>query len=54
MSIDDEIKKPKVAAAVGAVAALVAATYIPAAVLLAAGAATAGGVYLFGKKLKEG
>lgn len=47
MKIKEEIKKPEVAAAAGAVSALVVATAVPAALLLTAGALTVGGVYLY-------
>lgn len=47
MEVMKELKKPEVAAAAGAVGALVVAMFVPAALLLAAGAATAGGVYLY-------
>ena len=47
MNIKEELKKPEVAATVGAVSALVVATAVPAALLLTAGALTVGGVYLY-------
>lgn len=47
MNIKEEIKKPEVAAAAGAISALVVATAVPAALLLTAGALTVGGVYLY-------
>lgn len=47
MNITEELRKPEVAAAAGAVAALVAATAIPAAVILMAGAIMVGVVYLY-------
>jgi len=45
MKISEEIKKPEVAAAAGAVTALFAALAVPPAVLLSAGAIAAGCVY---------
>ena len=53
MEIADELKKPEVAAATGAAGALVAAIFVPAAALLAAGAATVAGVYWYNRKHRK-
>ena len=53
MEIDKELRNPKVAAVAGAVGALVAAMFAPPAALLAAGAAVAGGVYVYRHKLAK-
>lgn len=53
MKIIDELKDPDAAAIAGAVVALIVATVIPPAVLLAGGAATVGGVYLYNWKFRR-
>jgi len=47
MDIAEELKKPEGAAVAGAIGGLVAATIVPAWVILSLGALTAGGVYLY-------
>lgn len=47
MNIAEELKKPEVAAAAGAIGGLLAATVVPPTVILVLGAATASGVYLY-------
>lgn len=47
MEIVEELKKPEVAAAAGAIGGLAAATVVPAGVILTLGALVAGGVYLY-------
>ena len=53
MDISKELKDPSVAAAAGAAAALVVAMFVPAALILGAGAATVGGVYLYNSRFAK-
>ena len=53
MDIAKELKDPSVAAAAGAAAALVAAMFVPAALILGAGAATVGGIYLYNSRFAK-
>lgn len=53
MDIAEEMQKPEVAVTVGAVGGLLAATVVPAALILAIGAFTAAGIYLYNWKFGD-
>jgi hypothetical protein len=53
MEVMKELEKPEMAAAAGAVGALIVAMFVPAALILGAGAATVGGMYLYNKKFAQ-